>query len=484
MNRISSNQFSIVTGLLLSLITSGFAGAENKADVIYTNAVVYTVDSAMPKAEAFAVKDGKFLAVGKQTDISKYQGNKTTVVDLKGRFVLPGLVEDHIHPDMVAENRMNVEIYSPHMSYEHFSELVIQFQRDNPTKKWVFGGPINWLQDHGADIDVWNKPSHHSTLDALITDRLAFFWDLGGHAALINKVTMDRYGIDRNWQPPKGGSFDVDADGNPTGVLRETAANLIWEEFLKDRPDVEELAVEGFEPVLRELNSLGFTSITDVWARPWNLETYAALEKKGNLTTRVTAYLTDPIDWTSDWLREMSEAAITSSSKYNSDMIDYIGIKFVMDGSAGGQTAKMVDAFEGTDNTGYWRNDPDYFKRKIVEYDKMGLTVRAHAVGDQAVRTVLDGIELTRKSDSTLRHSVSHTVFVNPEDLGRFKALDAHAEVSPYFWMPDPAIETIRADVGDERLEWIFPIGMLIERGVTVSTGSDMPVSPPSPWPA
>ena len=451
-------------------------------DAIYTNATVYTVDAARPHAEAFAIKDGRFFAVGKARNIEALADEKTEVVDLKGRFVLPGLVEDHIHPDMVAENRMNVEISSPEMTYEEFSEAVVRFQKKHPDRTWVFGGPLNWLKDHAGPIDVWNKPSHHSILDELIPDKPAFFWDLGGHAALVNKVALEKFGIDKSWEAPPGGSFDVDSGGNPTGVLRETAANVIWEEFLKERPSTRELALDGFAPVIRELNSLGFTSITDVWARPWNLETYKLLEDEDQLTARVTVYLTDPIDWTSKWLRDASREMIRDGKKYNSEMIDYIGVKFVMDGSAGGQTAMMTEPFIGTDNRGFWRNDPEYFKKMILEYDERGLTVRAHAVGDQAVRTVLDGIESTRKRGSKLRHSVSHTVFVNPADIHRFRALDAHAEVSPHFWMPDPSIETIRADVGEERLNWLFPLRSLSERGVTLSVGSDMPVSPPDPW--
>ena len=452
------------------------------ADIVLINGKIYTVDDNQPWVEAVAIKDGKFMVVGSNEEVNGFNGESTELVDLAGKFMMPGLVEDHIHPDMIAENKMNIEITSPDMTYEEFGKEVERFLAEFPDTKWIFGGPMNWLKDKAGNIDVWDQPSHFSILDRLVNDRPAFFWDLGGHAALINSYAMEEFGINDNNQPPAGGSWDRDNDGNLTGVLRETAANAVWEAFLLERASPEEQAERGFIPVFGELNSCGFTSITDVWARPWNLDVYKYLEQNNQLTARVTIYATDPADWTSDWIKEMSSEFIAQGPTRFSDKINLIGVKFVMDGSAGGQTAVMSEPFEGTDNKGYWRTDPEVLMTKILEYDQNGLTVRSHGVGDQTISTILDAIEQTRKNGSTLRHSVSHTVFVNPKDYNRFKQLDVSAEISPYFWMPDPSIETIRADVGDERLKWIFPIRSLQELGVHISTGSDAPVSPFNPW--
>ena len=452
------------------------------ADTIITNGKIYTVDKENAWAEAAAIKDGKFIAVGSNDEIGRLQGDQTEVVDLAGKFVMPGLVEDHMHPDMMAENKMNIEVPSPEMPYEEFGNKIENFLSKYPDTKWVFGGPLNWLKDKAGNIDVWEQPSHFSILDRFVNDRPAFFWDLGGHAALINSFAMEKYGITKENQAPAGGSWDTDNEGNLTGVLRETAANAIWEEFLKERAGPEEQAERGFVPVFEELNGYGFTSISDVWARPWNLDAYQYLEQNDKLTARITIYATDPVDWTSDWIQEMSAEFIAQGPTRFSDKINLIGVKFVMDGSAGGQTAVMSEPFEGTDNKGYWRTQPEVLKTKILKYDEMGLTVRAHGVGDQTITTILDAIELTREKGSKLRHSVAHTVFVNPKDYDRFKELDVSADVSAYFWMPDPSIETIRADVGNERLKWIFPFRPLVERGVHLSVGSDAPVSPLNPW--
>ena len=468
--------------ITMTLFTGGSIMASTEIDMIYTHGKVYTVDSSHPRAEAFAIKDGRFYAVGSTADMLKLKTKNTKIVDMQGEFVMPGMVEDHIHPDMAAENIMNINIPDPNMTYEKFGAEITQFLKDHPKTKWIFGGPMNWLKDHEGNIDVWNIPSNHKVLDKWVNDRPAFFWDLGGHAAVINEFAMKKYGIKKRNKPPKGGSWDYDKDGNPTGIIREVAANMIWEEFLKERPSPQEQAKRGFIPVFHELNSYGFTSITDIWARPWNIENYQALEKMDRLTTRVTIYVTDPIDWHGKWIKKLTQDLIDKGPHKYSDKINLIGIKFVLDGSAGGQTAVMKEPFIGTKNRGFWRNDPKYYKKKVLEYDKMGYVVRAHAVGDRAISTVIDAIEQTRKNGSKLRHGIAHTVFVDPADYDRIKKNDVLCDMSPYFWMPDPAIETIKADVGEKRLQWIFPFRPLLDRGVHLSAGSDLTVSPINPW--
>ena len=344
---------SLALAAVAAIFTGGLALASSEIDMVYTNGKVYTVDAARPWAEAFAIKDGKFFAVGSTEDMLKLKNKNTKVVDMQGQFVMPGLVEDHLHPDLYAENLMNVNIPTPEFTYDEFKAEIKQFLKDHPDTKWVFGGPMNWLKDHAGNIDGWNLPAHHKILDEIVTDRPAFFWDLGGHAALINSYAIEKYGIKKGNKPPKGGSWDRDKDGNLTGVLRETAANKVWEEFLRERATPEEQARRGFAQVFAELNSYGFTSITDIWARPWNIDAYQALEKMNKLTSRVTIYVTDPVDWKSDWLQKMSADLIKQGPHKYSDKINLVGVKFVMDGSAGGQTAVMKEPFVGTKNRGF-----------------------------------------------------------------------------------------------------------------------------------
>ncbi|MDC5807182.1 amidohydrolase [Vibrio europaeus] len=468
----------------LSTIALLVSASVNAADEVYVNGQVYTVNENQPWAEAFAVEGGKFVQVGNTNEIKKMMNSSTKLIDLQGQFVMPGMIDDHIHPGFGAEMVMNVGTEYA-MTYEQFGQKIGQFRKNNPDTKWVYGGPLNWLSDDNGLIEVFNQPSNKSILDKFVSDKPAFFWDVGGHAALVNSKALEMLNITKDTPDPKGGVYVRDANGDLTGVLRENAATIVWESFLVDRPSNKEFAYNGLKPVFDVMNSFGVTSISDVWAREWILRSYGILSKNDALNVRIFAYIADPIEWKSKWMQELATKAIQNYQSYNTDRVTVSGVKFVLDGSAGGQTAVMVDPFEGTDNRGYWRDDPDYFIEKIAEYDKKGLTVKVHAVGDGAIRKALEGIGNTRQNGSELRHSVAHTVFVNPADKKLFKQYEAVAEFSPYFWYPGPHTEMIKGDVGEKRLSWVFPFRSLVDKGVHVSVGSDWPVAAsPNPWPA
>lgn len=476
----------IVVALMLLSLTA-CKNNDPVADVIYTNAKVYTVNEASPWEEAFAVKGEKFLAVGSDSEMAAYRGKDTRVVDLGGRFVMPGLVEEHIHPDMGAENLMGILLQPSVMSWQEQAQVISNFAKHNKGSGWITGGTLNWLADNGEEILGSGVPSHYSTLDSIITDRPIMLWDIGGHALLLNSKGMQVLGITAASENPEGGVIVKDAEGQPTGVLRETAANLAYETALKELPRGQALIEHGIKPVFQTLNALGFTAISDVWARYYVLDAYRQMADNNELTLRLRAFISDPIEWmTEEWKQGAREAIANHKDYYRENWLDASGVKFVLDGSAGGQTIIMVEPYEGTTDVhgGPWRNDPTYFAKKFIEYDAMGLTIKSHGVGTQSIRTILDAIESVREKGSTLRHSVAHTTFVHPEDLPRFKALNAVAEMSPYFWYPAPGWSIVRGELGDRRLEWVFPFKTLSDQGVNISVGSDWPVAEdPNPFP-
>ncbi len=471
----------------LMFLLSACNATSQVADVIYTNAKVYTVNEDEPWADSFALQGERFIAVGSEDEIQAYRGEQTQVIDLGGKFVMPGLVEEHIHPDMGAENMMGVLLKPSEMSWQEQAEVIKRFSLREKGGGWIIGGALNWLADNGEEILDSGVASHYSTLDALIDDRPIMLWDIGAHAVLLNSKGMQVLGITAESDNPKGGVIVKDAKGRPTGVLRETAANLAYETALKEMPKGQELIDRGIRPVFDYLNSLGYTAVSDVWARYYVLDAYRQMADADELTLRLRAFISDPNEWmTEDWKQGARDAIANHKDYYRENWLDASGVKFVLDGSAGGQAIIMVEPYEGTTDAhgGPWRNDPDYFAEKFLEYDAMGLTVKSHGVGTQSIRTILDAIESVRKKGSTLRHSVAHTTFVHPEDLPRFKELNAVAELSPYFWYPNPAWEIVREELGDWRLEWAFPFKSLADQGVAISVGSDWPVAEdPNPFP-
>lgn len=454
------------------------------ADLIYLNGRVYTVNEDQKWAEAFAITDDKFVKVGTNKEIQTLRGDKTEIVDLRGHLVLPGLIDEHMHPDMAAENYFNVNIDPEATTYEEFKEKVRNYLQQNPDVKWVFGGNLDYLENDNKPIRMFNMPSNKSILDEIVSDRPAYFWDVGGHAALVNSKALEALGITKDTPNPPGGEFVKDEHGELTGVLRELGASVAWEEYLKDHLPAREIAYKWMKPVFDYLNSLGLTSISDVWAREWFIEAYGILDRDDALNLRISVYVSDPVDFTTDRMKELAMKPINDPKAYSTERVSVLGVKFVLDGAAGGRTARLVDPYEGEDEfRGPWRTDPDVFQEKFMAYDKMGLTVKAHAGGGGAIRLVLDTIERARKENgSKLRHSVAHTSLLHTADISRFKELDAVAEFSPVFWFDMPAIDVVGKDIGEARVNQMYPIRSVIDTGAHVSIGTDWTVTPVDPW--
>jgi len=464
------------------LLFPGIPSAATGIEAVYVNGKVYTSNRLALHAEAFAVSGDRFVAVGKTENIRKLAGPDTRVHDLEGRRVLPGLIDDHIHPDMAMEAFFNISVNAEATTFEEFKAKVKKFRAQNPEAPWVFGSALDYLWDDGSNIRMFDMPSHNAWLNALIPDKPAYFWEVSGHAALVNDQAFEALGITKDTPDPEGGYFVKDEHGELTGLVRETAAHLFWEEFLRNELPAERLAHEQLKPILQYLNSLGITSITDVWTRESMLKAYRVLDESKDHSMRVAAFISDPVEWTSNWLRASARRVIENPAAYQSANLRVLGVKFVLDGGAAGQTAVMTEPYEGTDHRGPWRNDPQYFMTKVLEYDKQGLTIRAHGAGDGAIRWALDAFEKTRKENgSTLRHAVAHTAILNPADIHRFAELGVIAEISPVFWYQTPAVAVIEADIG-ERLNWLYPARSLKDQGARMSAGSDWIVTPPNPW--
>lgn len=483
----------IVLSVAMALTCLLMLGCESKtvikpaavADVVYYNGTVYSPGNVSKFSQAFAIRNGRFLAVGPTASINQFVGKDTEVIDLQNRFVMPGLIDEHIHPDLGAESFMGVHVNQT-MTWQQMSEIIVAADKKQAGSDWLIGGAIHWLDVAGKPMLGTDVPSHFSTLDKLVNDRPVMLWDVGAHAMLLNSYAITLLKLTRESQPPAGGIYDRDTNGELTGVVRELAANLIYEQALENHPSGDELIEHGIKPVFKQLNQLGITSISDAWARDYMLDAYKQMAQNDELTVRINAYITDPVEWQAQaWKDKAAKAIKNHKSYYVENWLKADGVKFVLDGSAGGQTIIMVEPYEGTTDVhgGPWRNDPDYFAAKFAEYDANGLTMKVHAVGSQTIRTALDVIETSRKAGSTLRHNIAHTVFVHPEDIDRFAKLDVGAEFSPHFWYPVPGWELLREELGERRLNWVFPFKSLKEQGVHISVGSDWPVSAsPNPF--
>ena len=459
----------------------------NFADTIYLNGKIYTGNKKQPWAQGFAVSGDRFVKVGTKNEIQALRGPKTLVVDLRNHLVLPGLIDDHMHPDMASENYFNVQVDEMSTTYKEFKESVLKEMKDHPEKKWVFGGNLDYLWDDGSDIKIFGKPSNKSILDDIVSDKPAFFWEVSGHAALVNSKALEVCGITKDTPDPEGGHYVKDTNGELTGVLRELAATVVWEKFLENRPSAEYIGENHMKPIFSYFNSIGLTSISDVWAREWFIRAYNHIDNKDDLSVRIAVYINDEVDFISQEMKDLQMKAINNPKAYTSKQVSILGVKFILDGGAAGQTAAMVDPYEGSkDYRGPWRVKPEVYKEKLFKYDKMGHSVRAHCAGDAAVRLVLDSVEELRKKSGNnvkkLRHGASHCAILQPVDVPRFVELDVLPEFSPVFWYNMPATDVISKDIGQKRVDFLFPMREVIDTGAHVSIGTDWVVTPCNPW--
>lgn len=482
------SRLNLIASLFLLILICACTNSKvslNQDVTVYMNGQIYTQNNQQPWAEAMVIEQNRIVFVGSLVGAAPWLDNGAKQVDLKHQFVMPGIVEDHIHPDMAVESYLGISI-APSMGWREISERIRSHGAQKQDKKWIIGGALHWLADNGEPMHQISALSHYSTLDSLIDDKPVMLWDVGGHAVLLNSMGLKELGLDKDSVAPEGGVIVKDANGELTGVLRETAANMAYETALKDLPKGQVLIENGIKPIFQQLNKFGITSITDAWARSYMLDGYKMLADSGELTLRIKAYIADPIEWKSKEWKLAATKAIKERDSYHVDnWLNADGVKFVLDGSAGGQTIIMVEPYEGTKDQfgGPWRNDPDYFAKKFAEYDKQGIVVKVHAVGSKSIRVALDAIEQARKNGSELRHNIAHTVFVHPEDIDRFAALNVGAEFSPHFWYPVSGWDIIRDELGQRRLDWAFPFNTLKKSGVAISVGSDWPVAEsPNPF--
>ena len=480
---------SAKTALLLAI--ADFSGVANileaaslsskvSAETIYINAKVYTVDEIKEWADAFAIKDGKFIAVGTNREIRKLKDAKTKVIDLKGEFVMPTLIDEHLHPDMGADNYLNVFI-SVSDKWKQVTQKLKKFRKQNPQKRWIYGSSIDWLLDDNGIIANYEVPSNKSILDAIIDDRPVALWDQGAHAMLLNSVALKELGLKDNSPNPKGGILVKDKKGKLTGVIRETACNLVINAL--DNYSQEEWKNKGLLPFLEEMSSYGVTGLSDAYVVEKSAQAYRSLEREHKLKHWINLNMAAPLEYNDPTKIKEQTAFIQESKKYQSEQVYVAGVKFILDGAAAGKTAAMLEPFENDTYDGGLRYDEKALKESIKEYAQMGFSIKAHAIGDRGVRLLLDIYKDLPKRVKGSKYSIAHGVFVDPKDVNRFAPMDVVYEASPALWYPNNAVPIIEADIG-KRVKHAWPISRLIANNTVVSYGSDWPVSAtPNPWP-
>jgi predicted amidohydrolase YtcJ len=430
-----------------------------KIDLILTGGRLWPVCGPSHPG-AVAVAGRRIVAVGESRELLRESGPNTEIVDVDGGTILPGFCDSHLHllHHGIGLDRLRLE----GLDQDEILAAVRGRASTLPPEGWVHG--FGWDPDRLPD-DTLLAPE----LDDAGAGRPVALWSRDFHSIRASTGVLKALNIFRETPDPDGGLIVRHANGTPTGLLREAAANLVLD-VLPEPTDGQ--AEDAIDAVTRELHALGITCAHEM-ASPWRHDVYARLHAAGRLRLRVLlasrADRGDVLDSAAD------------PSGHGDMRLRAGGIKVFADGTLGSRTAWMLEPYaDAPDSTGIRATSAEALRDLAVRGAHRGLALTVHAIGDGAVRAALGAIEAARALDGgKLPHRIEHAQCVAPDDLPRFAAAGVHAAVQPSHLVEDR--DTAPTAWGDERAARCHGYRDLVDAGVTLSFGSDAPVTPPDP---
>jgi len=441
------------------------------AELVLTNGAVYTVNGARSWAQAVGITRGRIVFVGTDAAAKTRVGPNTRVVDLGGKMVLPGFHDSHVHPVLGGVDTLDCDLNDAATPAAAL-ESVRKYASAHPDKKWVRG--TGWALTLFPD----GNPSR-TLLDTVVSDRPVFLWASDGHSAWVNSKALALAGVTKATPDPPAGRIERDqATGEPSGTLRESAADLVAKHLPERTPQELE---DGLRAALKIANRFGLTSLLEANASEEDLETYTALEKRGELTARIFASIhCDPDKGVAEVPRLRA-----LRTKYAGKRLRPEGIKIFADGVLETRTAAVLEPYTGfPGDRGKPNLTPEVFGPLATALDKEGFQIHVHAIGDRAVRMSLDAIEAARKANGVrdARHHLAHIELIDPADIPRFRRLGVVANFQPFWANGDRWLtELTEPKLGPERSRWLYPIQSVVASGAAFAFGSDWDVSSMNP---
>ncbi|MFL5766513.1 MAG: amidohydrolase [Actinomycetota bacterium] len=449
------------------------------ADLVLTNARVYTVDAARRWAQAVAIRDGRIVAVGTDADMEPLTGAATEVRDLGGRMVLPGFQDSHIHPPSGGIVRTRCDLHDAYGRDEYLG-IIREYAESHPDVEWILGS--GW----SMDAFPGGTPTREDA-DSVVPDRPMTLANRDGHGSWVNSKALEIAGIDRDTPDPVDGRIERNAAGDPTGALHEGAMELVDRHAPKDTQEDYE---EGIRVAQAYLHSLGITSWQDAIVGDGELTSnsfsaYVALAERGELTARVVGALW----WERDRGAEQIKDMIELRRKAPDGRFRATSVKIMQDGVLENFTGGVLEPYldkdgRPTENRGLSFVDPELLKGYVTELDREGFQVHFHAIGERAVREALDALEAARRENgpNDLRHHIAHIQVIHPDDVPRFRDLGVVANGQPLWAMLEGQMINLTIPfLGPERSTWQYPFGSLVRSGAVLAFGSDWSVSSPDP---
>src|SRR2546430_12681531 len=453
----------------LVLVTGMYANAQPKpsATLIIVNAAVYTVDKQHPRAEAVAVIGDRIVAVGSSAEINSWRGPQTKVIDAAGKLVLPGFNDAHVHFIAGGAHLDQVQLTDA-ASPQDFAKRIAAQAKKTPEGEWILGG--RW------DETKWLKPQlpTKELVDPVTRATPIFVERYDGHEALANSAAMKLAGVDAKTPDVPGGVIMRDTSGNPTGIFKDAAQELIHKVI---PPMSHEQRLRAARRALEHAASLGVTSVQHMNPESADVAAYSELAEKGQLSTRIYA-----VPMETNW---QDQAKVGIRHAWGSSYLRLGAVKGYADGSLGSGTAYMVEPFaDEPGNRGLLSDEmhpPSAMRDRLMQADVAGLQLRVHAIGDRAISMMLDifGEIEKERGYHDQRFAIEHAQHMAPKDFERFAKLHVIASMQPYHAIDDGRWAEKR--LGDDRARYSYAWRSFLDHDVTLAFGTDWPVAPLNP---
>jgi predicted amidohydrolase YtcJ len=473
MSQVRLKWLHMCSAALISIFP--LAEAQSRVDLIVTHGKVWTEDPGSPEVEAFAVRDHRIVAIGSSAEILKLGGEGTRVIDADGRRVVPGFNDAHVHFFWGGQGLASVQLTNA-TSKDEFRRRIAEFAKTRPPGEWIVDG--NW------DEEKWTPATlpTHELIDDVTPNNPVWVNRSDGHMMLANAAAMKLAGITRETEDVAGGEIVRDKDGNPTGIFKDAAKDLV--ERIIPPPtnaQVDEalLAAQQYalENGVTSVQDMGFTGSHAADMQALVLRGYQRLLAEDKLKVRVSARF--PLQ---HYDRLANLGVMTN---FGNDRLVIGSVKAFADGSLGSATAWFFQPYsDAPDSTGMPTtelHDQDKMFADMVAADKAGLHIATHAIGDRANKTILDLYQRLEETNGPAdrRLRIEHAQHLRREDIARFRQLHVIASVQPYHCIDDGRWAERR--IGHERALTTYAFRSLLDAGTTLAFGSDWFVAPINP---
>ena len=456
---------------LLLLLVPAIVAAQQQpqqqpADLIVTNARIYTVDESHPLADAMAVRGGKVQFVGSTRAAMALRGASTRVIDLNGRTVIPGMVDAHGHVDNLGLALRTVDLTGT-SSYDEVIARVAARAKTMQPGQWIIGR--GWDQNDWGDTRF---PTHEK-LTAAVPNNPVYLTRVDGHAGLANASALKAANITAQTRDPDGGHIERTANGSPAGVFIDNAQGLLRR--VVPQPTRDEVKSE-VQAAIAEAQKWGLTGVHDAGASSQVLDIYEELGKAGQLNFRMYAMISDDSTTLAKWFARGPLVGGYDNTLW------IRSIKLYIDGALGSRGAALLDPYADMANTnGLLVSKPEHIGEVAARALKTGFQINTHAIGDRGNRIVLDEYEKALKTTPVADHRfrVEHAQIISPDDIPRFAELgvipsmQASHQTSDMYWAG--------TRLGSTRLLGAYAWRSLLNNGSIIPNGSDFPVEQVNP---